>query len=340
MKTKLIILFLISGAAIFSKNLIVQESQKFKFGAWIVYWDFERGYEELRRFGQVFDKVSLFAFELDSNACPVMPKELNISRIKKFVSLAKRKKIEPWLTLVNDVRLKTGKVLLKESLPLEKIFSDKNLRQKHIKKIIHILKKYGFSGIDIDFERVPKELSDFYGNYVSELSTKLRENNLGCNIILEPTNGPLPYWGTANLTVMAYNLHNSKTLPGPRSNSELIKKIYERVEGDAKASPGVAIALKGFLWKKNGKFQRIDFDFAEKLKIKNLSKIKRDSDSRVPYIKFDNGDELWYDDVVSLKDKLETAENSGYKRIMFWYLGGNPAKFFYLLNSYKRKRKE
>jgi len=332
---KLKALILISLLA-FSTNLIAKESIFVKFGAWVVYWDFNRGYEELRRFGQVFDKTSLFAYEIDSRGFPVRAKELTYSKIKKFVFLAKRKKIEPWLTLVNDVRLKNGRVLLKESFPLKKLFSNKKLTEYQINSIIHILKKYGFKGIDIDFEKIPENLSEKYGNYITKLIYKLKEQKLGCNVIVEPYNGPLPYWGTANLTVMSYNLHWSKTLPGPRSTSKFIKEIVKRVEGDAKGSPGIAIVLKGFLWERNGKVRRVDFSEGENIKINNPGKIKRDEGSKIPFIKFENGDELWYDDVVSLKDKIKTSIKAGYKRIMFWYLGGNPVKFFYLLNSYKK----
>ncbi len=314
-------------------------SNTIKFGAWIVYWDFQRGYEEFRRFGEVFDKVSLFAYEINSKGFPVRTKELNLSKVRAFVKLAKIKKAEPWLTLVNDLRLKSGRILLKEYFSLKRIFKNQKLRKKQIGEIISILKNFGFKGIDLDFERIPEELSEEYGNYISELSLELKKYGLSLNVILEPYKGPVPYWGTTNLTVMAYNLHGKNTLPGPRSTSSLIKKVFKRVEGDARGKPSVAIALKGFLWTKEGKTKRIDFKEAEDIKMNNIENVERDSDSNVPYIKFANGSELWYDDVVSLRKKIITARKSGYQRIMFWYLGGNPVKFFYLLNSFKVKKR-
>ena len=323
----LISLFLLKGVAIAST---------IGLGGWVVYWD-SSGFEEVETHGDLFDRISLFSLELNEKGEAVID-GLSHRQIIKFIKLSKKKGFSPWITIVNDLRRGKKKTILKDIGILRKIFYNHKIRKKNIDSIIKIMNKFGFKGLDLDFENIKKSEERGYQNYLIELSAALKSENKKLKIIIEPTKGPLPYWGTMNLIVMSYNLHGNFTGPGPRSTPKFIKKLKERVEGDAKGCPSIAIALKGFYWHKNKNIIR--YSWKESQKYLNSVNLKRERKSRVPYIKDKNGDELWFDDPISLEEKIEAAIKAEYGEIMLWYLGSNDNSLYSLIRKYKKKRRE
>ena len=124
-------------------------------GSWVVYWDGERGLKELETHGRLFDRVSLFAYELGPEGRPqpapgvkeIMPRFFSLSGVHGFSA---------WVTLVNDWRAPEG-VFLKETDRLRQLLSDPSRREMHIRSIVDLIRNDGFAGLDLDYESFSSE---------------------------------------------------------------------------------------------------------------------------------------------------------------------------------------
>ncbi len=302
-------------------------------GAWIVYWDGDRGLSELTSYGKLFDRVSLFAYELDERLVPVHAPHLS-AMMPRFFSLSKEKGFSPWVTVVNDIRTPSG-VLPKDTEMLRRALSDPRQMKKHVSDIVRKVKEDGFAGVDLDYEGFKPTDQTFFCAFVEELASELRLSGLGLNVIVGPGKGPLPPHDTP-LTVMAYNLHGPHSGPGPRSTPGFIKSLGHLCSRSGAAE--LAIATGGFLWNPGGKVSQMDWSAAKKASL-NAEKNGRGLLDRVPYARLADGAELWYEDEKSFAEKWEAGYEAGYRSLMVWRLGGNDDGLFQLLSAYSDNTK-
>jgi spore germination protein len=302
-------------------------------GAWVVYWDAERGLKELDEHGTLFNRVSFFAYELDDEGnLRYAPGFEDIKT--RFLALAKKYGFSPWVTLVNDVR-KDDRVSLKDTEIIRMVLDNPMLYKKHIQDIVKRVKEDGFEGLDLDYERLCDSDEEKFRGFVTELAQGLKKDGLGLNVILEPERGPSPSSGSVAVTVMAYNLHGFGSSPGPRSTPHFISKLQERGSGDARGAPDLALAVGGYCWETDGKVKQLDWVSGQRLAA-SAPKKGRGVFTSVPYACLENGAEIWFEDAASIREKWVAAYQAGFRNLMIWRLGGNDEHLFKLLSKYKR----
>ncbi|MCX5886422.1 MAG: hypothetical protein NT096_11020 [Proteobacteria bacterium] len=330
--TRLVILFVIvimlSSCALFKKITPPQQ-----IGAWLVYWDGDRGLSELETHGVLFNRVSMFAYELDPQGMPQHTPGF-MKLMPNFFLLAKKHGFSPWVTIVNDVRT-INKVLMKDTEVLHQLMADPELRKKHVKDIVVRVKEDGFVGLDLDYERLEVLDQNNFHFFVEELGDELKRNGLGFNVVIEPQRGPLPSPGTTTLTVMGYNLYGTHSGPGPRSTPAFIATLVGRVNGDAKAAPELALAVGGFSWAPDGRVKQLDWVSGQRL-AESAVKKGRGPFTRVPHARLGDGTEVWFEDAESLRAKWDAAYKAGFRSLMIWRLGGNDDSLFQLLYNYRK----
>ncbi|MBF0338203.1 MAG: hypothetical protein HQL05_10255 [Nitrospirae bacterium] len=295
-------------------------------GAWLVYWDAKRGMSEIRGHPGLFDRVSMFAYELDDNGVPQPApgvKELYVP----FFDLSREIGFKPWVTVVNDIRHSDGSVKLKDSDLVHRIIKDPKLRSEHVRALAEKVAADGFKGLDLDYESLNAATQDDFRLFVTELAQELKTHSIELNVVVEATRGPLPADKTAAVSVMAYNLHGGHSGPGPRATPTFIEGLIGRVRGDINAEPVLALGIGGFSWLPDGKVKPVEWSKPGELASEVVSRGRGIID-RVPHIKLRDGSEIWYDDQESLAAKWKAAHKVGYKRLMIWRLGGNDESFF------------
>jgi hypothetical protein len=297
-----------------------------ELGAWLVYWEAASGLAELAAQGQLFQQVSLFAYELNDLGSP-QPAPGLAAVTPRFLQLAKSRGFQPWLTVVNDVRHADGKITLKDTTVLEQVLQTRQTRLLHVQSLKQTLEREGFAGLNLDYECLVTGQQQRFGRLIAELSHELAREHLGLKVIVEPGRGPLPPPGTARVTVMAYNLHGSHSGPGPRSTPEFIAGLRPRGLGDASGCPAIALAVGGFIWSPQGWARKLSWSEALRLTPKALT-IGRSSAGAVPYARFRDGAEMWFEDPQSLQAKWTAARRAGYCDLWLWHLGGNDQRLF------------
>ncbi|UCD24408.1 MAG: hypothetical protein JSW51_00365 [Gemmatimonadota bacterium] len=296
--------------------------------AWAVYFDGDRGLAELEEHGDLFDRVSLFGYELSPDGSPVPAPNVK-TMLGPFLRLAQEKGFEPWVTVVNDVRHSGDSVVAKDSTVVHELLVDSSRRDNHVRELVALVVEAGFQGLHLDYEQVAESDSAQFQGFIERLSGELRQRERGLEVVLEPVNGPLPAAGTSTVIVMAYDLFGAHSGPGPRSTPDFVTGLGPRAEVDADSAAALAVAVRGFAWRPNDEVTSLDWSEAQQ-RAAGAQRARR-SAADVPNARLDDGTEIWFEDRASLISKWRAAWLAGFRRLAIWRLGGNDERLFDLL---------
>jgi len=294
--------------------------------AWVVYFDAERGLAELREHGKLFDRISLFAYELDPGGSP-QPAPNMSEMVGPFLSLAREMGFSPWVTVVNDIRHGPDSAIVKDPELIHDLLFDSDRRTAHVRELAEQVLSAGFAGLHLDYERVAESDSTEYRMFVRELRDELERRGLELEVVLEPINGPLPEVRAARVTVMAYDLFGTHSGPGPRSTPAFVVELGLRGSVDADTAAALAVAVGGFAWDSGGAARPLDWSEGHRL-LEEAPTRRRSVEHGVPSARLDDGTELWIEDSRSLFAKWEAGWSAGFRRLAIWRLGGNDESLF------------
>jgi hypothetical protein len=300
--------------------------------AWAVYFDGDRGLAELQQHGGLFDRVSLFAYELDSNGSPVSAPGME-QMLVRFLRLAGEKQFDAWVTVVNDVRYGSDSVVAKDSTLVHELLADSVRRQTHARELAVRASDAGFQGLHLDYEQISSSDSSEYRAFITELDAELRRRGLELEVVVEPGRGPLPAPASANVVVMAYDLFGTHSGPGPRSTPTFVTELGARAAVDHDSAAALAVAVRGFAWSPDGEVNSLDWSDGQQRAAAAPSS-RRNSDD-VPSASLGDGTEIWFEDKASLISKWRAAWEAGFRRLAIWRLGGNDERLFDLLRELK-----
>jgi len=301
--------------------------------AWVVYFDADRGMAEVRDHGALFDRISLFAYELMPDGRP-RPAPLVAQMIPQFLRLSVDNGFQPWITVVNDVRFSGDSAILKDPVLVHDLIADPVRRRAHARALAEEVAADGFSGLHLDYEQVYESDSSDFRLFVEQLRRELYSRELGLEVVIEPSRGPLPEPNTTNISIMGYDLFGPHSGPGPRATPEFVSGLGSRAGGDADSAAGLAMALGGFASEPGGDVRSLDWAQAPLLSAEAQTSQRGELD-RVPNARLDDGTELWFEDPESLLSKWDAAWRSGFRRLLLWRLGGNDQRLFDMLRDLK-----
>lgn len=309
-------------------------AQPLQLHAWVVYFDAARGLVELQQHGSLFDRVSLFAYELDPGGMP-RPAPGMEQMIAPFLGLAAEKGFSPWVTVVNDTRHSIDSAIVKDPDLIRGIIADPERRAAHAKELAEHAAADGFRGLHLDYERLPETDTLYFREFVRALHLELELRGLGLEAVVEPERGPLPEVRSTSVTVMAYDLFGAHSRPGPRSTPAYVSQLGSRAAIDADSAATLALAVRGFAWEPGGEVSSLDWAVAQQL-AEGTPHISRGMVDRVPSARLEDGTELWFEDPESLLSKWQAAWRTGFRRLAIWRLGGNDERLFNWLSDVRR----
>ncbi len=291
--------------------------------AWAAYWDLNLD-NEIEVLNSNLKNVSYFAANFDSNSNLVVPEQL-ISYYNK----TKSNDYNKYITIVNDKEISNGNYSQKDVTLLKDLLSNPDSRSSHIEKIIDLAVKYGFDGIEIDYEKIKKDMPlwNDYIMFINELYQKSEDKGLKLRVVLEPDipSDKLNFPDGPTYVIMCYNLHGDFSGPGGKASPEFIENLIEKTS----RIPGkkeFAIATGGFSWESNGKVNSITEVQAVKLLKESNEEVKRDGESQCLFFSYKDKNninhEVWYADKITLKSWMNVIREKGYD-VSIWRLGGN-----------------
>lgn len=256
--------------------------------------------------------------------------EISSLASEKYVERAHNNGIEVW-ALVDDFN---------QEINMMSILSNTSTREKLENELLSAALKYGLDGINIDFERITKEMAVHYIQFIRELSIKCRNNS----IVLSIDNYvPMPYSAYYDreeqgkiadyVITMAYDEHYaSSDVSGSVASYNFVK---EGIENTLKEVPKekviIGIPFYTRLWKETKEGDQIKVS-SESYSMGNSIKYfenrditpEWDDETKQYYGEYQEDDvtyKMWLEEEKSLEEKLKLIDSYGVAGISAWKLG-------------------
>lgn len=306
-------------------------------GAWVTYWDLDRGRARLESpSGRRVKDVFLFAAALDPDGrVTLLSDEVTTASL---VSEIEERGSRAWLTVVNDVHPPAGtagNAVLKDPAVVHRILADPLLAARHRDEMVALGRRLGVGGIDVDYENLEASDREPFTELVASLSSSLRKEGILLSVTAQPKTreskasgaGALDWralCGHADrLQVMLYNLHSSVTGPGPMATTKWMEDVLRFALSECPPSRIVPVLkVSGMEWSSSG-VRGVQYDESVELARTAGAIIARDDDL-VPHFSHSGVRGLatvYFEDALSIERKVELIERLGLKTVILWSLG-------------------
>lgn len=311
-------------------------------GGWVTYWDFDRGMTAVENGKDVYHDIFFFStqFNQDGKLQLISPEK---NDYRAAIHRENLRSHRTWMTIVNDVSIEDGRSsLLKDPRIISRMLHTPHLQSRHIQDIIQMAKGLGVTGVDIDYENVSFRDRDAMSKFLAALGEALREQQLQLSVTVQPktqdkrSQGPGAMdWSAVcqsahRLQIMLYNLHSSKTNPGPLATPSWITQVLAYARTQCPLEKIVPILkVSGMHWNSKGA-ETIQYDTAMSLRETYHSRDGRDPISSVPFFAYSDrqlGGTVYYEDTRSLELKIQRIREMGFGAVVFWSLGREDPTF-------------
>lgn len=317
-----------------------------KVDVWLAYWDTLDFEEEIDYWSERISNIVYFAAYFNENNELFVPDDINDTK-EIIDELYGSEGWGNYISFVNDKVCSDGKSSLKDTELLYELFKSNESIDNHINEIINIAVEGGYEGIEIDYEKIRKDLDlwDKFTVFLEKLIEVADSYNLPIRVLLEPSTpvdkinlpeGP-------EYIMMCYNLYGYGTKPGPKADKAFLLELVDKMK-KVSSNRGYALATGGFDFADNGQIKAITKQEAEEIladyngtnmnseavvdneaSVENEITVTRDEDSKCNVFKYtdDNGinHEVWYADNVTLDYWEGILSEAGEKNISIWKLG-------------------
>lgn len=223
--------------------------------------------------------------------------------------------------------------------------SDPEKQRAHIANLLENVNKYGFDGIDIDYEALGSENKDLFTNFINNLTTAFHADNKKVAVTVEarianqfPMDWPQLNKITDEMRIMAYDYHGRNTgTPGPIAPLGWIKEILDYCQNNLNTKKIIlGLGNYGYDWhadQNSWTGSGLSFEQSTKLATDKSTPIIRSTgiDERgydigsIPNFTYIDEQQInhqvWFEDSVSLNEKINLAKQYNIKGIIFWSLG-------------------
>ena len=314
--TTLLACCLVSGG---SQGRPVEAAAPTQLHSWVVYWDETKGWQEVeqaQRQGETYQGLSYFALSFTDKGKLHIPPGIVDHR---------QHALPTSITVVNDV---VGKdKMVKDTAILRTVLQDTKAQRRHSDDLIKVAKKYGYTGIEVDYEQVFKdpELVPLYTSFLRILYERATANHLAVRVILEPkmVQQIQEFPPGPTYVVMAYNLYGTHSGPGPKADFAFITKTIRSLQHVPKPW-GIAFSSGGCLWSEAGKKQFVST--TEAVRLANVHHVTPTRDVFSGTLSFTYTEAgvtytVWYSDEQTIKGWMDKARAYGIEDISLWRLG-------------------
>lgn len=295
-------------------------------GAWIVYWDAERGLDEMVALDPLPDRLIAFEALFDTDGTVILESgsEALLSDMQRRFPAERI-----WLSVVNDLKRPEGGYANKDRQLLRELMMTPEAREAHIRELVSLAQRWQLKGLEIDYENIRSdtEIWEGYTVFLQDLHAALAQRGVALRVCLEWDSiryADLPRG--PQYSIMCYNLYGSHSGPGPKADRSFLERVAELYQG--RDDCAMALATGGFDWLDD----RVERGLTEKeadgiFRSRNL-RPTRDPDSGVlygSYLQDGQTHTVWYADAETLWGWMEILQEYGFTKFDLFRLGGNTA---------------
>ncbi len=267
-----------------------------------------------------------------------------------YVKKAHDKGIKVW-ALVSNFNPGTNKLVIDEG----KLLSDRKARAALIRNLTDAADKYGFDGINVDFENLTKEEGSHYVQFIRELSVACRHKDLVLSVDNYVPFDFNSFYDIAEqscyadyIMIMAYDEHYVGTEAGSVASLTYVKTALENTLNKV-ASRQVVIGMPFYtrIWRVvqltdgNHKTYSDTASMGDAQKFIQAHSMKGNwyETEAQHYYTSDEGDttyKIWMEDVDSVTAKLKEISEAGVAGVAGWRLGQEDSAVWPIINEYIR----
>jgi len=233
------------------------------------------------------------------------------------------------------------------------MLTDEETKQKSINRILEIVDKYDYDGVNIDFEIMPPESRDQFTSYLRELSKELQKRDKRLDVSVFPRVNvaeemhkvydfaALSEW-VDRVVLMTYNEHFPASDAGPIASIEWVRANVEDALKDIPSDQLLlGIAVYGYDWpgSRAGTPETVEYIpmfEAEARAEREGVEVKWDEQAQSPYYAYtENGlkRKVWFENADSIKPKLPLVENYDLFGIAIWRIGFEDDRVWEVIDS-------
>lgn len=302
---------------------------------WVAYWDMAAVGPEMETLDQGLESVSFFSILFGADDSVKIPGQTweAIDAAGGWYADSK----ETYLTFVNDIAYDDGTYSLKDADLLRRLFADAQSMESHIDEIVSLTWEAGCDGIEIDYEAIKRDggLWQSYAVFLTALYERATQEGLALRVVLETSAlGKAQFPAGPDYVVMCYNLYGPHSGPGPKADTQFIK----RIAADSAALAGgasFAFASGGFDWSGTGDVNALSEPAAAELAEVMGARVTRDEQSGALFFTYTDGSgeghTVWFADGRTLGRWIDAASAAGVSRFSLWRVGNNAGASLELL---------
>ena len=301
-----------------------------KVSAWLPWWGWNSGLDSSLANQNALGDISAFLYTLNIDGSITLKKDMpylsnSINRVH-----AAGYKIEATISEEPNASA------------ISAMFATKDSRSKLISTILTTTNQ--FDGVDIDFEALQFSSNEsdkakiriLYPTFLMELGEKLHAQGKTLSVSVgSRTSVSDPNWNVYDyqsigliadkVKIMAYDLHNSKSNPGPVSSKTWINQILD-YSLSVIASDKVTVGLPSYsyLWSSDGKVTVITGDNLNSFIQTHKGNFTRDPESDMAHLSYSTNGinyDLYYPDQQFYQDVLSDLKDRKITSIGIWSIG-------------------
>jgi spore germination protein YaaH len=220
----------------------------------------------------------------------------------------------------------------------QNVLTDAQIRETAINTIVKTVMDNNYSGVNIDFELLPKENRDDLTVFIRDLAKRLHAQKKIVSVSvmpkldgLEEIGAAYDYGALGNLadiiTIMTYDKHAASTGPGSVAPYDWVEKnIKEALKSIPANKLTVCIGAYGYDWPvaAGGEVQYISMREALQIARNHKATIKWDDASQSAYFNYWIGGsqhQVWFENGFSATRKVALARKYGLRGVALWRMG-------------------
>ncbi len=315
-------------------NILYGRSSRMVLGYYTVDYPGDKlSFNSLSNYGHLINHVAMFDFCVDGKG------NLKGEASSEGIGLA-RKKGARTLMVVHNISAGTF-----DRRAAQSAISVKEHRNNLINNIVSRMDKYGYDGVNIDIEGLPRHLREDFNAFIEQLSSQMKSRSKMLTLAVPAKTGDAGNsWSGAYdyktigrladyVVIMTYDEHWMEGPPGPVASLPWVTRVMDYAAG---AMPPhkvlLGIACYGYDWPAGRKGRAVKWkDVPNLVKIHGQNSVKWDNTNSVPYIKYSRNNinhQVWFENRYSMAIKLNLVEKYGLGGIAFWRMGFEDASFW------------
>lgn len=307
-----------------AEEVILKES------GWIPNWAFDLGYESLVNNKGIIDTVLPVLYTVD-NSGNVISRGVSDVKIQQLISYCKENGIRI-IPTVGSYNIEA----------MDAHFSDTEIYVRNINTIVTEIEKYGFDGIDLDYEVIGSSSKDMFLLFLKDLQIELRKRNkiLSVTVFAQWDNATYTNYQETRIVqeyskvgsladevrIMAYDYTlSSSSTPGPIAPINWITDVLDyATKNISNEKIWLGVHLYGYQWAP-GKTTALTYTtLSTVLSNPNISRVFKE-DIAEGYTEYECEEEqcvIYYQEPKGVQIRRDIAKEYGIVGISYWRLGG------------------